>query len=239
MSLAPGKKQLRTQLAARLKQVPKSAIEAHSRAVVAAVRALPEYRAAKTVGYYMHIEQPDVGQRKSGRLIEIETDELIAAAFADGKSVFLPRIVDASSLETPLAALLATASPSFRPTTVLQMLQQTRETVAGLRVLGDGKHTFNIREPDSGADALAGPGLDLLIVPGLGFAANGRRLGRGKGFYDTFIAMTRVWAASRARPAPFLVGVGLPEQLVDADAIPIEPHDAVLDAVVIAGNVLR
>lgn len=30
-------------------------------------------------------------------------------------------------------------------------------------------------------------GLDLIIVPGLGFTVDGRRLGRGQGFYDGYI----------------------------------------------------
>lgn len=35
-------------------------------------------------------------------------------------------------------------------------------------------------------DCMEGP-LDLVLMPGLGFEANGHRLGRGGGYYDAFV----------------------------------------------------
>ena len=52
---------------------------------------------------------------------------------------------------------------------------------------------WNIKQPeahdDSRPEALAATdqGLDLLLVPGLAFTEDGRRLGRGKGFYDKYL----------------------------------------------------
>jgi 5-formyltetrahydrofolate cyclo-ligase len=36
-------------------------------------------------------------------------------------------------------------------------------------------------------DALSTGGLDLLLVPGLAFTKDGKRLGRGKGYYDSYL----------------------------------------------------
>jgi 5-formyltetrahydrofolate cyclo-ligase len=59
--------------------------------------------------------------------------------------------------------------------------------------------------------------LDLIIVPGLGFDSRGRRLGRGKGFYDRILA-----EASGVK-----CGICFDEQIVEG--IPVEPHDARVD----------
>jgi 5-formyltetrahydrofolate cyclo-ligase len=62
---------------------------------------------------------------------------------------------------------------------------------------------------------------DLVLVPGLAFSRAGHRLGRGGGFYDRLL---------RGRAAHAIkVGVCFAFQLVEA--VPIEPHDAIMNAV--------
>lgn len=63
---------------------------------------------------------------------------------------------------------------------------------------------------------------DLVLVPGLAFARDNRRLGRGGGFYDRLLS-------GRAASA-FKLGVCYRMQL--RDSIPAEPHDAFVDAVI-------
>jgi 5-formyltetrahydrofolate cyclo-ligase len=65
---------------------------------------------------------------------------------------------------------------------------------------------YGIPEPVAAADALLGPaGLDLVLVPLLGFDRRGNRLGSGAGFYDRSFAFLR----ATQRPArPVLVGIG-------------------------------
>ena len=64
--------------------------------------------------------------------------------------------------------------------------------------------------------------LDVVVVPGLAFTADGRRLGQGGGHYDRFLP--------RLRPECRTVGAAFAEQVVDD--LPTEPHDVRLDLVV-------
>jgi 5-formyltetrahydrofolate cyclo-ligase len=65
----------------------------------------------------------------------------------------------------------------------------------------------------------------LVLAPLLGFDERGGRLGWGKGYYDTYLA-----GLDGGGARPFVVGVAFSCQQVDA--VPLEPHDRRLDAVV-------
>ncbi|PKN57101.1 MAG: 5-formyltetrahydrofolate cyclo-ligase [Deltaproteobacteria bacterium HGW-Deltaproteobacteria-14] len=71
--------------------------------------------------------------------------------------------------------------------------------------------------------------VDLVVVPGLGFAADGRRLGQGGGFYDRLLAA----------PERRALAVGFAFGLQVVDGIPTEGHDVVLDAIVTERGVAR
>lgn len=77
--------------------------------------------------------------------------------------------------------------------------------------LSPGK--FGIPEPKPGCKSLRLNQLDLVLVPGVAFAPDGARLGRGRGFYD------RILGSVVGRK----VGVAYDEQLVDL--VPAEAHD--------------
>ena len=61
--------------------------------------------------------------------------------------------------------------------------------------------------------------IDLLVVPGVAFTRDGARLGRGKGYYDRYLAQSGIHACC--------VGVCFAHQLVDV--LPVEPHDRTMD----------
>jgi 5-formyltetrahydrofolate cyclo-ligase len=67
--------------------------------------------------------------------------------------------------------------------------------------------------------------LDVVVVPGLAFTPDGRRLGQGGGHYDRFLA--------RLRPSCVTVGAAYAEQLVED--LPTEAHDVRVDLVVVDG----
>ena len=74
--------------------------------------------------------------------------------------------------------------------------------------------------------------LDTLIVPLVGFDQYANRMGMGGGFYDRSLAFMR-----RPGPAPSLIGVAHACQQVDA--LPIEPWDIPLNAVVSDTAIVR
>jgi 5-formyltetrahydrofolate cyclo-ligase len=85
---------------------------------------------------------------------------------------------------------------------------------------------FGIPEPDVGDDALlAGADMSLVVMPLVGFDADGNRLGMGGGWYDRTFAFRNSDAAG---PPPWLVGAAFGFQQVDA--IAPEPWDVALDA---------
>jgi 5-formyltetrahydrofolate cyclo-ligase len=59
----------------------------------------------------------------------------------------------------------------------------------------------------------------LVLVPGVAFDLRGRRLGRGKGFYDRLLADA----------GGLKCGVAFDEQIVTE--IPVEPHDVSVDCI--------
>ena len=83
---------------------------------------------------------------------------------------------------------------------------------------------FGILEPQGERPCPAGE-IDLVVCPGVAFTADGRRLGRGRGYYDRYLGDP----AFRG----FRVGVCYAHQLVDD--LPVEPHDVFMDYVITNG----
>lgn len=81
---------------------------------------------------------------------------------------------------------------------------------------------FGITEPGTEAVACDPAALDLIIVPGVAFTAAGQRMGRGRGYYDRYLAQPGLHAVK--------IGVGYAYQLVGE--LPVEPHDVAMDGVV-------
>ncbi len=85
---------------------------------------------------------------------------------------------------------------------------------------------FGVMEPRDSAIAADGSPFDLILVPGMAFDRSGGRLGRGKGYYDRYLA-----AASG-----FKAGVCFDDQVVGE--IPREAHDVPMDALVTPSGII-
>jgi len=69
--------------------------------------------------------------------------------------------------------------------------------------------------------------IDVVITPGLGFTAQGHRIGFGRGYYDR-------WFSSH--PACFKVALAYEVQIVPD--IPLDPHDVPVDCVITEKRIL-
>jgi 5-formyltetrahydrofolate cyclo-ligase len=120
-------------------------------------------------------------------LDEIDIWPLIPTALAAGKHVFLPHFALQSSCY--IARRITNPEGDLQP----------------------GK--YGIREPGPHCAELPLNRLDFVLAPGIAFDLHGRRLGRGRGYYDHILAAVR----------GITCGVAFDEQIVPE--IPVEPHD--------------
>ncbi len=124
---------------------------------------------------------------------EPDIHPLLEEAFAEGKAAALPRY--------------STEQGRYEACPISDL---NRELQIG---------AFGIREPSRTCPVFDLKKLDLALVPGVGFALDGLRLGRGKGHYDQLLAEI----------AGFKCGIAFDWQL--AVEVPAEPHDIRLDGI--------
>ena len=90
--------------------------------------------------------------------------------------------------------------------------------------------------------------IDLVIVPCVAFDAGGRRMGHGKGYYDTFLShlidakntvtgrnhdnSSSALDSKGNRKVPLLIGVCLNEQYIEDGVIPTDENDIPMDIIV-------
>ncbi len=87
--------------------------------------------------------------------------------------------------------------------------------------IGLATGTFGLKNPTCGVPTPFEE-IDLVITPGIGFAKNGDRLGRGGSYYDHFFTSDRLKAVK--------CGIAFSQQIVDK--VPTEDHDQPLDLIV-------
>ncbi|CAN4086110.1 unnamed protein product [Withania somnifera] len=80
--------------------------------------------------------------------------------------------------------------------------------------------------------------IDLLLLPGLAFDKVGRRLGRGGGYYDTFLSRYEERAKEKNWKQPLKIALSYSVQIVDEGTIPLTPNDILVDALVSPSGVI-
>ena len=83
---------------------------------------------------------------------------------------------------------------------------------------------FRIEEPE-GNETVSVSEIDMIVVPAVGYDTEGRRVGRGKGYYDKLLARTKA------------IKVGVAYQFQVVDYIETEPHDISVDMVITDRNI--
>ena len=122
---------------------------------------------------------------------EVNTHSLLDELVAEGKTVLLPKVMDDTSMEL--------------------------RRYTGPQDLSEG--AYHIMEP-TGAPFTDLEQINVALIPGIAFDAQGHRLGRGKGYYDRFLT------AFTGRT----IGVCFDFQKVAE--VPVDAHDVAVNMVV-------
>ena len=122
---------------------------------------------------------------------EVPTQGVMAELVAQGKTVLLPKVLDGATME-------------------LRCYQGPQDLREG---------AYHIMEP-TGAPFTELSRIDIALIPGLAFDAQGHRLGRGKGYYDRFLSAFKGQT----------IGVCFDFQKVAE--VPVDAHDVSVDRVV-------
>lgn len=123
---------------------------------------------------------------------EVQTQSLLDELTEAGKTVLLPKVVSNEDMEL--------------------------HRYTGASSLQSG--AYGIMEP-VGERFTDYATIDIAVVPGMAFDAQGHRLGRGKGYYDRFLAKV---------PDVYKIGLCFSWQMVDE--VPSEANDIMMDEVV-------
>ena len=133
---------------------------------------------------------------------EINTTLLVLRAWQEGKRVLAPRV--------------SWEQRRMMPVEIRSLTEDIEET------------QWSLRQPLQG-DPVPLSMIDLVVVPGLGFDPEGNRLGRGRGFYDRFLAHSEFTGSTCA--------IAFEEQVVEA--IPADLHDIRVDMLITDQQVRR
>ena len=134
---------------------------------------------------------------------EVNTHEWIDELVAEGKRVLLPVVVNDKDMVI-------------------------RE-YTGKHDLAEG--SFHIMEPIGKLFPVEKyPEIEVAIIPGMSFDDTGHRLGRGKGYYDRFLAKLRGMEVDKSGTEVYKIGVCFGFQKLQE--IPFESHDILMNEVI-------
>ncbi len=197
------KSEWRIAMKQRNRALPPEEKRAAAERIFAAVEALPEFVQARCVACFCAL--PD----------EPPTAEALRR-WSGSKRVVVPR-VEGDTMRFY----------DYRPDALVRGAFGIDEPLVEDFVRPVGAGDSELAEPTNGPSAgfvvreCLPEALDLVVVPGVAFTRDGARLGRGRGYYDRYLARPGLRA--------FCVGVCFAHQLIDV--LPVEPHDRAMDAV--------
>ena len=123
---------------------------------------------------------------------EVDTRQLLDDLVSEGKTVLLPKVIDDENMEI--------------------------RRYTGRQDLEEG--SLHLMEP-IGEPFTDYEDIDIVVLPGLAFDAEGHRLGRGRGYYDRFL---------HRKNHPFCVGICFDFQKVAE--VPVDEYDIPVDEVI-------
>lgn len=174
------KKQLRREIAAKLRALPAEVRAVQSARIQSAVLVSPEYQNAESI--FLYIAMPT----------EPDTRGILERALSDGKRVFVPKCLDRGEM-------------------LAVRIQSPSDLAPG---------AYGIPEPTDLSETAEPSALDLILVPCVAAAPDGRRLGHGAGYYDRFLAKT----AAKTLCLCFSAAL--------SDGVPTDENDVLMDRII-------
>lgn len=161
-------------------------------------------------------------------LREVDTSKLLSEILQNpaqdgrtnmGKRLYVPRVEDKNSHMRMLNI-----------SSIDDLVENSMNILEPAPVDGDGNEREDVMR--------ANEPVDLLLLPGLAFDRSGRRLGRGGGYYDTFLKNYQELAKARNWKQPLLVALSYSLQIIDEGSISVTPNDVPVDALVSPAGVI-
>lgn len=148
------KSQIRRELIAKRQALSQEEVQSKSQLIARRIVTLPEFCQAKTIMVYLAFRN------------EVDTQEIIQEALAQGKRIVVP-----------------ISEPQERKIIPAEIKNYPADLQVG---------TYGILEPKPEAIYPVDPAeIDLVFIPGVAFDEKGYRLGYGAGYYDRFLSRLR------------------------------------------------
>ncbi|KAL5196680.1 hypothetical protein ABZP36_000192 [Zizania latifolia] len=210
LTVADQKRALRSEVRRALRALSPEQLSSEDQAIQNAILNSSWFKESKSLCAYISCSQ----------LREVDTSKILAEALSpnseyDGhaKDLYVPRVEDKNRN--------------------MRMLKIT--TMDDLV-----KNSMNILEPspvDASGNAReevlsASSPVDLFLLPGQAFDRTGQRLGRGGGYYDTFLMKYQELAKEKGWDQPLLVALSYSVQIMEEGIIPVNSTDIPIDALV-------
>ncbi|GFS29392.1 5-formyltetrahydrofolate cyclo-ligase [Trichonephila inaurata madagascariensis] len=195
-ALRAAKAALRGELRKRIASIPHEELSRQSKLVTEKVLEHSRFKSSRRVSLYLSINEE----------IRVQTWGILEQMLEQDKECFVPKFY-----------------PNSHQMTMLKVY--SLEDYAKL-VADDWTVKPPCDEDLQREDAATTGGLDLMIVPGLGFTKRGHRLGGGKGYYDAYIQNCSLDPHGR----PYTISLAFKEQILHS--IPCDVHDFMVDEVI-------
>ena len=209
------KKALRTKMKTVIGSLSQECKTAQSAAVTAKLLQLPCYQTARSVAVFLSMDD------------EVNTDLILEDILHSGKKCYIPKYV--LDCFRCLSSYFTFARYYMKSSKMEMVRLRDRQDYRDLPVT-----KWNIKQPaddDIRQEALESvDGLDLILVPGLAFTKAGARCGRGRGDYDTYLAMSM----EKQQKPPVTVALAFNEQIVEA--VPTDDHDFIINYILAETN---
>ncbi|KAH1111865.1 hypothetical protein GYH30_010285 [Glycine max] len=202
------KRLLRTQVRKTLKSIQPSLRSHQDNTVQDIVLGAPWFKSSRRLCAYI----------SCAALREVDTLKILSQILqhnnaTDGKKLYVPRVEDKNSHMRMLHI-----------SGIDDLIANSMDILEPAPVDVDGNAREDVMQ--------ANDPVDLFLLPGLAFDRSGRRLGRGRGYYDTFLKNYQDLAKTRNWKQPLLVALSYSEQILDEGLIPMTSSDLPVDALV-------